>query len=305
VIDVGRTFTLTAIGQSSGFTAQTTFTDAINTNIVISSSKNPSNLGDSVTFTATVTQQNTGAPVTQGVVKFYTGGNNCAGNPGTQFGPLVGVAVNASGQASATNTFTTAGNITVRACYNDAANNFVNTNVTLTQRVNSTVATTTSVSSSANPSTYGQAITFTATVSQSIGTTTPTGSVQFKIDGTNFGSPVGLSSGVATSGSTSSLTVAGSPHTIDAIYTPTGDFAGSNGTLTGGQTINKATQTITFGTLADKTFGDPPFTVSATGGASGNPVTFSPNPTIIFSDSGSNFEFLIDPLNEFLYRLSH
>jgi hypothetical protein len=34
-------------------------------------------------------------------------------------------------------------------------------------------------------------------------------------------------------------------------------------------------QTITFGALAGKTFGDAPFTVSATGGASGQPVTFS------------------------------
>jgi hypothetical protein len=39
--------------------------------------------------------------------------------------------------------------------------------------------------------------------------------------------------------------------------------------------VNKAGQTITFGALADKTYGDPDFTVSATGGASGNPVTFA------------------------------
>ena len=40
-------------------------------------------------------------------------------------------------------------------------------------------------------------------------------------------------------------------------------------------TINKANQTITFGALADKTVGDPPFAVSASGGASGNQLTFS------------------------------
>ncbi|MEK0449817.1 MAG: hypothetical protein RL088_2085 [Verrucomicrobiota bacterium] len=34
-------------------------------------------------------------------------------------------------------------------------------------------------------------------------------------------------------------------------------------------------QTISFGALANKTFGDAPFTVSATGGASGQPVTYS------------------------------
>ncbi|HEY3324713.1 MAG TPA: MBG domain-containing protein, partial [Planctomycetota bacterium] len=39
--------------------------------------------------------------------------------------------------------------------------------------------------------------------------------------------------------------------------------------------VAQATQTITFGTLSGKTYGDAPFTVSATGGASGNPVTFA------------------------------
>ena len=39
--------------------------------------------------------------------------------------------------------------------------------------------------------------------------------------------------------------------------------------------IAKANQTITFGALADKTFGDPDFDVNATGGDSGEPVTFT------------------------------
>jgi hypothetical protein len=46
-----------------------------------------------------------------------------------------------------------------------------------------------------------------------------------------------------------------------------------------GRTLNvsgpKLTQSISFGPLQSKTFGDPDFNVSATGGASGNPVTFS------------------------------
>jgi hypothetical protein len=39
--------------------------------------------------------------------------------------------------------------------------------------------------------------------------------------------------------------------------------------------IAKADQAITFGALSNKTYGDPDFTVSATGGASGNAVTFA------------------------------
>jgi hypothetical protein len=47
------------------------------------------------------------------------------------------------------------------------------------------------------------------------------------------------------------------------------------GEATGTLTINRAAQAIVFDALANRTFGDAPFTVSASGGGSGNPVTFS------------------------------
>lgn len=48
--------------------------------------------------------------------------------------------------------------------------------------------------------------------------------------------------------------------------------AGTNGS---NPPLVKGDQTITFAAPADRTYGDPPFTVAATGGASGNPVTFA------------------------------
>jgi hypothetical protein len=54
--------------------------------------------------------------------------------------------------------------------------------------------------------------------------------VQFKIDGTNFGSPVAVVNGSATSGNTSSLT-AGS-HSIAAVYSGDSNYTGSTGNLT-------------------------------------------------------------------------
>jgi endonuclease G len=73
--------------------------------------------------------------------------------------------------------------------------------------------------------------------------------------------------------------------TVDAVETLTGyDLfsslpepiqrcveAGTNGD---NPPLVKGDQTIAFAAPADRTYGDPPFTVSATGGASGNPVTF-------------------------------
>jgi len=114
--------------------------------------------------------------------------------------------------------------------------------------VNSTVwmknSTTTSVQSSLNPSTYGQSVSFTATVT---GGVNPTGTVQFNIDGSAFGSPVTLSSGSATSGSTNTLTVG--THTVTATYSGdyTNENGGSTGTLSGGQVVQAASAGVTVG----------------------------------------------------------
>ena len=63
-------------------------------------------------------------------------------------------------------------------------------------------ATTTTVTSSANPSTVDGAVRFTATVT---GPFTPTGQVQFSVDGRPLGGPVALSGGVAVSSPISTL----------------------------------------------------------------------------------------------------
>src|SRR5262249_20136769 len=91
-------------------------------------------------------------------------------------------------------------------------------------------ATTTTVASSANPSVFGQSVTFTATVAPNAGGSgTPTGMVQFQIDGTNFGSPVSLNGGLATSLATSSLSA--SAHTVTALYSGDTNFSGSTAVI--------------------------------------------------------------------------
>lgn len=86
-----------------------------------------------------------------------------------------------------------------------------------------TIATTTSVSSSANPSRSGQPVRFTATVRPASGGDSPTGAVTFK-DGSATLGTAALSAGTATL-STSSL--ARGSHKITAIYNGDGSFAGS------------------------------------------------------------------------------
>ena len=74
----------------------------------------------------------------------------------------------------------------------------------------------------------GQAVTFSVRVSAvAPGAGTASGTVQFQIDGVNFGAPVALSGGMATSGSINSMGLGN--HTITAIYAGDSNFVGASG----------------------------------------------------------------------------
>src|SRR5208282_859153 len=88
------------------------------------------------------------------------------------------------------------------------------------QIVNQAVSSTT-VLSSMDPSAYGQAVSFTASVTGS----SPTGTVQFNIDGSPFGSAATLAAGT---------------HTVTAVYSGDTNNQGSTGTLSGGQNVGQA-----------------------------------------------------------------
>jgi hypothetical protein len=105
---------------------------------------------------------------------------------------------------------------------------------TVVKSQNSTPAgTTTALVSSVNPSDVGQSLTFTATVTSAAGT--PTGTVQFKIDGANSGPPVILNSSGVAQLTTSTLTAG--THTVTAAYNGDANFTASSGTLVGGQVV--------------------------------------------------------------------
>jgi hypothetical protein len=80
-------------------------------------------------------------------------------------------------------------------------------------------------------------VTFTATVTPGTGTFDNLGTVQFAVDGTNYGAPQNLNGGIA-SIPDSALTVG--PHTITATYSGDTSYNGSSGTLSGGQTVVRA-----------------------------------------------------------------
>ena len=87
-----------------------------------------------------------------------------------------------------------------------------------------TTAPSTTLTSSRNPSGPDQSVTFTAAVTNP-GSPTPTGTVQFAIDGANVGGPVPLDgSGQATDTETG-LTLG--THAVSVTYAPTGAFTGN------------------------------------------------------------------------------
>jgi len=110
-----------------------------------------------------------------------------------------------------------------------------------------------------DPSTFGQVVTFTATVTGGAGT--PTGTVTFSEGATTYCSSVPLNGSQAAC-STSSLSTGS--HTITATYSGDGNYNGSSGTV--GQTVNKATPAVN---VIGGTFpydGNPhPATATATG----------------------------------------
>jgi hypothetical protein len=163
------------------------------------------------------------ATVNTGAVQFVVDSVNFGGP----------VPVNNSGLATSSTTMTlTGGPHTITATYTGGTN-FNNSIASLTQTVNQS-ATSMTLTSSMDPSVFGQTITFTATVTPNSGSGTPTGTVVFQ-DGTATLGTASLSSGQA-SFSTSSL--AAGNHSISASYVGDANFTGSASAVLV-ETVNK------------------------------------------------------------------
>ena len=211
----------TQFASSSG-SAPESVTDGTNTSV--SSSPNPSTYGTSVTFTATVTAADSGAGTPTGSVIFTIDG--VAGSP---------VSVDSSGQAAFSTTTLQTGSHTVSAAFT-GTNGWANSGGDGSDQ-DVTDGTNTAVGSSPNPSTSGQSVTFTATITAAdSGAGIPSGSVVFTIDG-SAGSPVSVDSSGKAIFSTTTLGVGS--HTVSAAFTGTAGWGNSNGTGAN-QVVNSA-----------------------------------------------------------------
>jgi uncharacterized repeat protein (TIGR03803 family) len=179
------------------------------TSTALTSSLNPSTYGQKVTWTATVKTSGPVAPT--GKVSFYWAGNFLSTAP-----------LNASGVATFTQSLN-ADLYPLTAVYLGDANNLPSTSAILNQEVKEATSTAT-LTSSPNPSTQGQSVTFTARISSP--TVTATGPVTFTAGKTVLGT--GQLSGKATF-TTSTLPVGST--TVTATYYGDSNIAESSASV--------------------------------------------------------------------------
>lgn len=189
-----------------------------NTTTTLSSSVNPSAVGQNVTFTARVSPS-----LATGTITFYDGSTS------------LGTAPLSSGTASLSTSALAAGNHSITAAYSGDANDNTSTSSVLTQTINNVIGTTTFLTASPNPSVRRQTVAFTATVVPLSGTGTPTGTVTFLDGSTVMGSSALNGNGVA-SFNYSGLSVG--THSITAKYSGDSNYAGSTSAVLS-QVVNR------------------------------------------------------------------
>jgi hypothetical protein len=160
------------------------------TTTALTSSLNPSLVGQAVGFTAAVTST-AGVPPNGEIITFFNGS------------AVLGTAALSGGIASLTTSSLSAGTFTITASYPGDSTFAGSTSPALTQVVNLTTksVTSTTLTSSLNPSLYAQKVTYTARVTTT-GSVAPTGTVVFTWGDAyrtfNIGTATLNSSGVAT-----------------------------------------------------------------------------------------------------------
>ena len=222
---------------------------------------NPSTFGESVTFTAHVSD---GLLVPTGTVEFFDNLTSL----GTD-------TLDGSGDASVDVTTLGGGSHTaIHAHYAGTTDFAASTSTDLSQTVDKATPVL-EVTSDVNPSVYGASVTFTAHVTSTAGT--PTGDVEFFDGLTSLGTRT-LASGVA-SVSTAALTTGS--HSITIVYAGDTDFASGTSNTLDQQVSGTAVSTTVLSSLPNpSTYGQSVmFTATVSGASAAPPATWSSSST--------------------------
>jgi hypothetical protein len=255
--------------------SQLTVDKASTTTSNVTSSRNPTIIGQAVTLTATVGVVSPGGGTPTGTVSFIQGATTMG--TGT---------LNASGTATFSTSSLAGGNHTITASYggdiNFTASDDKSSTTPLVQVVNK-LASAVLLASAPNPSVFGQAAVFIAfVVSTGNAGGTPTGAVTLTEGSTTLAANVSLSNGHAAF-STTSLAVGS--HTISAVYAGDGNFKASSSSTT--QMVNRDATLIALSASANPSAFGQVVTFTATVGA-GTPGSGVPTGTVDFKEGTSD-----------------
>jgi hypothetical protein len=208
------------------------------TNVALTSSLNPSLLGQSVTFTATVTSNGTALTGLTGTVTFLNG------NSAT---PLCSVAISGNGSATCSTSTLPLGTSNITAMYSGDSNDEANNSNVLAQVVEQMPILSLVVTPNPAVVTTNVTLTFTAAPPTGSTTGTPTGTVTFMDGMTALNTtPLPLSSGVATF---TTATLGLGVHSLSAKYTGVAPNASGTSNVVQ-ETIQQATTSTTLSSTA-------------------------------------------------------
>lgn len=241
------------------------------TTTIIQNTPNPSVIGENVTFIATVTGS---SPFPTGTISFFDSSTFMGSGVVTPSGNIAAVIFSYASLSQ--------GSHSITAVYSGDANYLGSTSTPINQQVNN--ATTTVMGASPNPSTYGETVVLSATVSVvSPGSGTPSGLVTFKDGSATLGTVSLNGSGVATL-PISSLSVGN--HLLTAEYGGGTDYSGSTSSPIN-QVVNQALTSVSLNSNPNPSVYGQTVTLNATVTAL-PPGSGVPTGTVVFMDGSTN-----------------
>jgi len=239
------------------------------TSTSLTSTPNPSTLGQTVTLSATVSAVAPAVGIPTGTVTFRDGATS------------LGVVTLVNGSASLTVSTLTTGSHSLTAVYSGSPNFNASTSPAVTQVVNPG-NTTTSLTSTPNPSNFGQTVTLSATVNPvAPATGVPTGTVTFR-DGATALATVNLVNGSA---SFSLATLTPGSHSLTAVYNGSASFAGSTSAVVN-HVVNAGNSSTSLTSAPNPSTTGQTVALTATVSAVA-PATGTPTGTVTFRDSAT------------------
>jgi hypothetical protein len=190
------------------------------TSVALTSSANPANVGQPVTFS--VTTLSSDSTIIPSPITLTDSSSNTT---------LATLIPNSAGIATYTTSNLTLGYHFINATYaGDSTHGPAS--ASLSQQIIAGATTSTALVPSVNPAAIGQMVTFTATVTNASNSGTPTGSITLTTGTTALTQPLTAVSGNSATTSFSISTLTAGSHSVTASYTPSGSFAASSATLT-------------------------------------------------------------------------